>query len=212
MDAFNLLLPDGSPSKVWVCGACRLTCPDEAGARQCCTLIPCDLCGEPTESKYRLGYERAHHVACERRDRARKDMERIERAEKLESWDGPVWADGHRGDMGDGYFSSLGSLVDHLVDEFDPDDHDRIGWWPEWVYVCDVRHPFIDVGDVLENVLDDGWEDMDEDNLNGVKELAAAIKAFNEANKSVNIYDADMGRVVRVPRYTDVIAAEGGDA
>ena len=189
MDPVNLLLPDGTPSLVWACGACKLVAADESRARKCCVPIPCTHCGEPTESKYRHGYESARHDECERRDRARRDMARIERAEKLETWDGYVW------DRGD-YHESLEVYVDHLADTLAPAD------WPEWVHVCKVSHPRIDAGHVLENVLELGWEDMDYDDLNGVKELEAAIEAFNKANESVNVYDADMRRVVRVPRVT----------
>lgn len=198
MNPINLLLPDGRPSKVWACGECKLTCKDEAQARLCCTPIPCRFCKQPTEKKYRHGHETATHDACEQMERAQRDAERMERATKLETWDGWVYEWGGGG-SNNGYYESVEAYVDHLVeyDGLEPED------WPEWVYVAEPRPGVdLDLGTILESAYSDGYDDMDDD-LKGTKELEAAIKAFNEANKGVLVYGADCKRAVRVPKPSE---------
>src|SRR4051812_31720970 len=106
MNAFNLLLPDFTPSKVWVCGECRLTCSSETAAHQCCTPIPCGFCKKPTEKKFRHGHETATHDVCDVVDQSVREADRMDRAEKLEDWDGWVYEwDG--GGSRNGHFESL---------------------------------------------------------------------------------------------------------
>lgn len=188
MTPFELLKPDHTPSGVWVCDNCRITAADERRASLCCTPIPCRYCGKPTDQIYRRDREPASHRECERAQFARDKMMRIEKAEKLETWDGWVW-DGNR------YFESLDDYVDYLECEgLAPED------WPEWVHVTSVSHPTINVDHVLQNVCEYGWEDMDEDSLKGVADLRAAVAAFNQANAGLDICNGDYMRVVRVPR------------
>ena len=191
MNPINLLLPDGSPSKVWACGECNYISNDQAHAEKCCSLSTCRFCGELTEKKYQHGGYH-YHDACWRSHRAKEAMERLEKAEKLEAWDD--WVSADHG-PNDGFFENLAAYVDWLVDEIeDPND------WPDWVHVANSRPGCVlDIGSILESACDDGYEDMDED-LSGTKELQAAIDAFNKANEGVVVYDTDFKRAVRVPR------------
>jgi len=202
MNSFNLLLPDGEPSKVWVCDNCWIVARDQGRAERCCTPIPCRFCGEPTETMFnRTAAETAGHDACKSAWRAEQDQARMDRAAKLETWDGWVYEWGGGGPQ-DGYFDSLESYVDHLVecDGLEPED------WPEWVYVAEGKPGVrLSVGHILENACDDGYDDMDCD-LKGVKELTAAIKAFNEANAEILVYRSDCKRAVRVPRPDEVVS------
>jgi len=118
-------------------------------------------------------------------------MERLESATKLESWEGWVWDENR-------YFSSVDDYVEHLERNFeDPED------WPEFVYVAESRPGVVlKAEQILENACDDGYEDM-MDHLKGVAELEAAIKAFNETNADIIVYDGDWSRAVRVPKPTE---------
>lgn len=198
MNPINLLLPDGTPSKVWACGQCKITRADQEHAEKCCTLVPCKVCRSPTDKKFRATCFTETCDACRTAEGQRKDAERLAKAEKLEAWDGWVYA-GHG--PNDGFFEDVGAYVDWLVDEAEDSDD-----WPDWVYAAKSRPGCVlDIGRILENACDDGYEDMDED-LRGVKELEAAIKAFNEANEGVIVYGADYKRAVRVPKPTTALS------
>lgn len=113
---------------------------------------------------------------------------RLERATKLEYWDGWVW------DESD-YYESLEAYVEHLECNFaDPND------WPDWVYVAKSKPGVnLDAANIIENLCERGYEDMADD-LKGVDELGAAINAFNAANADIIVYDGDWSRAVRVPK------------
>lgn len=190
MNPINLLLPDGTPSKVWACGECTCTRSNQIDAGGCCTIAPCKACGQPSGKKFRASYIVERCDACERAERSRKDMERLEKATKLESWEGWVW------DESD-YYPSLDEYVEHLECNFaDPEDY------PDFVYVAESRPGvFLKAEQILENACDDGYDDMMDD-LKGEAEFEAAIKAFNEANATLLVYDGDWSRAVRVPKPT----------
>jgi len=48
------------------------------------------------------------------------------------------------------------------------------------------------------NLLDNMWDDADTSDLNGVEELEAALKAFNEANESVQMWEVDYSTAIMV--------------
>lgn len=193
MNPINLLLPDGTPSKVWACGECKITRVDQEHAEKCCTMVPCKVCGQETDKKFRLVYLTETCDACRMAEAQRKDAERIAKATKLSYWDGWVW------DESD-YYNSLEDYVEHLECNHDPED------WPEWVYVTASRPGVsLDVSRILENYCDDGYEGMDDD-LKGVDELTKAINRFNAANHEVVVYDGDWSRAVRVPKPTAALS------
>lgn len=190
MNPINLLLPDGTPSKVWACGECKMTRADQEHAEKCCTLVPCKFCGKATDKKFRASYLTEACDPCRTIEGSRKGAERLEKAEKLDDWDGWVW-DEHD------YYPSLDDYVEHLEC-----DHDELDEWPDWVYVAESRPGVVlKAEQILENACDDGYDDMMDD-LKGEAEFEAAIKAFNEANATLLVYDGDWSRAVRVPKPT----------
>jgi hypothetical protein len=90
------------------------------------------------------------------------------------------------------------------VDEF-------VEWWedeyeseqpPEFVWACKPERIVPPADEILEGLLqrwiESGWEDMDESDFTGIDELAAAVKAFSEANENVVAHYPDCKRAVRV--------------
>lgn len=72
----------------------------------------------------------------------------------------------------------------------------------EWVSPCIVSYPQIDADNVLENLLDDMHEDASIDDMKGVEEFCAAVKAFNQAQDCPS-YFGDDKRKIRVPARGD---------
>lgn len=68
----------------------------------------------------------------------------------------------------------------------------------EWVSPCTITYPKIDIEDVLDGVISDMHDDASIDDLEGVDALDAAIKAFNEAQKTQTWF-GDNSRKIRVP-------------
>jgi hypothetical protein len=195
MNAIHLLMPDGTPSKVWACAQCRYLTNDQASAESCCQPMPCRHCGQTTE-KRKTAY--LHDVACEecsRRIHSEEDAARMDRAEKLDAWDGWVYEWGGSGGR-NGYFESLDDYVEYLEAE-----HEDPSEWPEFVYVADRESsPTLDADRILEGLLEGLWEGADIDDLNGVAELKKAVEAFNQANEKVILYNATGKKAIRVPR------------
>lgn len=68
----------------------------------------------------------------------------------------------------------------------------------EWVSPCNITYPRIDPDSVLENLLDDMHEDASVDDLDGTDAFIAAVKVFNEAQKTRLLWGDDT-RKIRVP-------------
>lgn len=68
----------------------------------------------------------------------------------------------------------------------------------EWLAPCTVTYPKLDADSILENLLDDMYEDASTDDMDGVTEFYAAVKVFNEAQKTRSFW-ADESRKIRVP-------------
>jgi len=75
--------------------------------------------------------------------------------------------------------------------ECEADDDDEK---PKYVWACKKNFFAVaDVSDITERIADNGYEDFDPDDLNGLDDLKAAIEKFNEANKDVVSYEPDYG-------------------
>lgn len=200
MDAMNLLLPDGRPSKVWACGVCGEPCEDETHAIACCGPVPCRYCGKPTDKKMTASYGRPYeyHEACWIEDRDKRAARRMAEAEKLESWDGPVWIDGGPGES-DEYYETF---AEYLRD-IEPESWNAEGqspYRPQFVYLAMRRdYDGMDAFTILEHESEDKFEDF-LGCVEGKAEFRAAVQAFNEANKDLHWYEPDYTRAVRVPR------------
>ena len=129
---------------------------------------------------------------CSSASSAAADAKRFEKAEKLTEWDGWV-TDGDR------YWDSVESYLD---ERGEPDEDDGEGPTYLWVATPQQVIPDLDVADVVEHyVTDRGWEDCSVDDLEGVKELQAALDVFVKANKQVVSYTPDTTRAVLLAGY-----------
>jgi hypothetical protein len=116
-------------------------------------------------------------------------------AEEVTSgYDGWVYSDELQG-YHDGYYRDIGEFLDYAFDQ------DEINV-PEFVYCCYETMHRIDLGHVLENLCEEGWEDMS-DSLN-TGGLDKAIDEFHELNKdTLRSYQPDYKRKIRVPKTLD---------
>lgn len=182
MNAIPLFTEDGKKTNVSYCSHCEIPAPHDL-AETCCTTSKCESCGNDT------GY-RTVSLCSECRDKRAMD-----KAEKLEEWSGPVV-------FNDYYYESLDDMMYRL-------DGDEM---PEFVYVAETEPlPKIDIEDFLQNYCEDLYEDAEE-NLDGVKELAEAFKAFNEANAHNTYWLESRKRAVRVPKDADTRFQVDGSA
>jgi hypothetical protein len=187
MNPQQLFHSDGKPSRVWYCGKCRMTAHDEAMATRCCNPV-CDVCGNPC-SVYSSLCE-----GCQSKKRAEHEASLRAKATVLDSWDGWIYAEGYG--YTDGYFNSIEDLLEYMEDVDDDLE------WPQYAYVCEPEQiATIDAGSIYDSF---EWPDgMDLHDLNGTKEFEAAVDAFNEANKDVLCYVADMNRIVLIPARSE---------
>lgn len=208
MKAFELFTADGKPTGIWACGVCRRIRPawDEERkayvtqkvAERCCNTA-CDRCGKIQEKPFESwgdGLDLCE--SCRRTETDRRDWER--RQQRLEkatdvtgSYEGIVCSDDHsRGDMCECYFTSVEAVSDSFSD--------RPAGMPEWVFAVREEQRTLDLGDVLERLTDDGYEDMAE-RLTIPPSLQAAIAEFNQVNASdLIVYQVDYSRKIRVPQ------------
>ncbi len=166
----------------WVCKTCnRFYGNNEHLARWCCAKdLPCptDGCGGRV-SKPWSHCEECRDKADQRRlkDRAEKERRRLEAAEIVE-YCGPFFVD-------DRFYNDLDQYLDDCVcDDVEPE---------EWAFVPLALSPALDTEGILRDLLE-RMELMDDSGCGtfsfaGAKELDAAIKKFNEANKNNYYYE-----------------------
>jgi hypothetical protein len=195
MNAIYLHLPDGTPTKWSMCSECNtVAAPGNFDLSQkCCT---CYDCGEPLPKDERIPYvtgsgKSLYHRECERKRRAARDAEVLEKAELVTDYDGPVYLEGvGRGSYGDAFFETAQELSEHL------DFHE--GERPLFAHCCTARGLSIDLDTVLENATEEMYDDC-RDDLDGVDVLQSAVDAFNAANESIRTWDPDYKRKVAIP-------------
>ena len=109
----------------------------------------------------------------------------MDKAEKLENWDGPVV-------FNDSYYATLEDLI----------DCNKIEKLPEFVYIAETENiPTLDAEDILERFCEDLYEDA-YDNLNGTAEFEEAVNTFNKANEGNTFWIESMKKAARVPKET----------
>lgn len=182
MIAIQLTYPGGKPSGVWVCSECRLIHATEDLATKCCRVRTCDSCGTVLQSRYKVKCD-----GCFRVELSRKDRELFEKAEKIREADGtgmlyseyPI----------EGYYESS----DDLMVACDESGEER----PRYAWVCNKRHFVkVDWDRILEDIFENGFEDVDEDDLAGVEDFRKAIDAFEAANRETYVWEPDYKRAV----------------
>jgi hypothetical protein len=184
-EAIELYRQDGTATGVFYCSQCRAVFPNQEQAQGCHGERICG-CGNKIDQRYY-----ANCSACQskqwRVEQEAKELERFEKAEKV------AYAD-YKGRMlfdGDEYHDGLEALEDHLYDT--P--------LPEYVWACkDVGVTKASSDSIVENMLENMWEDADHNDLNGLEELDAAIVKFNEANDSISVWEPDYTTAILIPR------------
>lgn len=195
MNAYFLYKADGSKSGYSACGECGQLALDANFdvSEKCCT---CYECGLPIPKSERNARNIIHCRSCEKLRKERFRQEALEKAEIAVDYDGPVYYEGGRGSFGDGYFANVQELAEWLSDQ----DEEDLPVRPAYAFCCEAvpfRCP--DIDGILESAADDMDEDI-LDRLYGTEELAAALKAFADANEGVVSYYEDRKRKVAIPR------------
>lgn len=188
----ELFLRDGRPAGVWYCSECRVVYAVEALAQRCHGKASCESCGESLGE--RVPYYKTKCDTCDRAEWIAKqkaaESERFASAEKLQVFDGAVFLEG----VGSEFFESLDDLVEYLEDD-DPEV------WPGYCWACaDNGAPAATTEDITERLTSEMWEDADENDLNGMPELIAAVDAFNLANQSIHVWHPDYTKAVLIAR------------
>src|SRR5688500_14670278 len=144
MNAFELLMPDGKPSSVFVCEKCSNVASSLRVADACCAPTLCRVCEKPSG--------RQHYAMCEpcqRIEDAAKERALFDKAEKLTHDDGPFFTPG-----GD-FFSDIDAIEDKYADA-DPEDMVK----PEYVWCAKQIKFRLDVsGDLQDQMHNDLHED-----------------------------------------------------
>jgi len=177
MNAQGLFKADGSSAEVWYCGECKIVRKTEKEAEECCKKHNCRICGSPVDTLHRIV-----HPECKR-------QETIEKAQKLESWDGWVYWEGIEGE----YFDSIDDLLEAFEDNH---CHDI----PEFVFTCKPIHfRAPDVEDLIAGCLDGHYEDAyDAINKASYRQLSEALSKFEKDNSHIVSYEPDFTKMVRV--------------
>jgi hypothetical protein len=179
MNAIELYHQDGKSTGVFYCTTCRCVKRTKEEADKCCEPTKCQYCGKESGRQHYLACE-----SCDRANQAKKEADRFEKAEKKTEWDGWVYLEGTGRD---GYSESVEAFWDNWECAAAADDEK-----PKYAWACKKNFFAVaDVSDITERIADNGYEDFDPDDLNGLDDLKAAIEKFNEANKDVVSYEPD---------------------
>lgn len=179
--------PDGfKTAGIFFCGACKIVARTQAEAEKCCVPRKC-ACGAECEP---------HWTACKTcRDAAdvKREADRFAKAEKVASFDGPVYSEGHG--YQDGYFDSMADFLDWWES-----DTDEGAVRPAYVWACD-RSPCcrLDYDRIIEDATNDAHENFDAGSLTGDEALKAALDKFNELNRGYENWTPNHKLAVLVP-------------
>lgn len=175
-EAIELYKRDGSPAGVFYCSECRCVFKTEAEAANCHGERLC-ACGKRIERRF--------YAQCD--DCQSKDWREKSAAEEFARYNkaAKITASEYKGDMvydSDRFYES----IEEAIDAYDEGEE------PEYVWACkDVGVPRASSDGIVEQLLENMWEDADSGDINGLEELDAAIAAFNEANRSIHVYQPD---------------------
>lgn len=182
MNPIELFHKDGKPSGVFYCEKCRIIHRTLETATQCCDYR-CKHCGATCPNYWVACSE------CSRKESEKREAERFAAAEKVYDYDGPIYCDG----IGyDGYSADLEEFIENC------------DWCeteaPDYVWTCNrVHFAHFDYSEILERIGEQGYEDFDPDDLNGIPELKAAIEKFNEANAGIESWEPNYKRAFVLP-------------
>lgn len=177
------------PARVWACSACGRLYGEvnKDLAESCCV---CSHCGKEMDRKEEYS---TTHKRCWSERQAERERQQLEDAQLVTDYDDWVFTDHGWGQ--DGYFPSPEQAAEELDDQLE--DHDD---WPEFMFCCrEIPFPGLDVGDIIENLTCNMFEEADE-HLVGINQLAIAVAEFNKANAGLISYMADRKRKAAIPK------------
>jgi hypothetical protein len=181
--ALELYKKDGTPTGVFYCSECQIVFHSENEAQRCHGERICP-CGTKVEDRYGNLCSACRTKEWREKDAA-KERERFDKAQKITEAE-------YTGDMvflDDKYFPDVAYAIDDYLE----------GQEPEYVWACkDIGVPRASSEGIIENLLDNMWEDADSSDLNGLAELDSAIDAFNEANEGIHVYVPDYSTAILV--------------
>lgn len=183
------VLEDGSykPVSVWYCSKCRIVHKTKEDADKCCVHM-CSKC-----SKEIVPYAyRGMCDDCSRTESAKRELEKIEKAELIENDSEYIY-------YGDDY-----KTEDDLFDHFRDMSKEDLKVACEFGFYCDkvgYTEPGI-VEYVREQCENDHYEEAS-DQLQGLDELQKAVDVFVEANKGFCSYMVDEKKKVSVKHLID---------
>jgi len=193
MNEQKLFTESGKFAGLYFCKMCKRTSADRETVYQCCV---CQFCKKPYDRKteYTGG-----HARCWGKHRHQNNLEKLENAELVEDFDGPIYFIEGYGQ--DGYvFSDVEEVLAEEVES--PDD------WPEFAH-CTIEVPFpeTDIEDIIESYTSESYEDSGA-NAAVPQSLVDGIKEFNALNKHLKSFDVDYKRKVRLPPIPDSLRRE----
>lgn len=191
MNAENLHLKDGTPTRAWYCSTCHIVYQTQNAAEACCRPAVCESCGQEMDKP------KSWHKCDKCRDaafesgRVAKESERFAAAKKVTAFDGWVYCE-YIDNHNDGFFESLEQLIDFCQDE------EEI--MPDYCWSCNaVSFVNLDISNALEDIEQNGYEDFDASDCKGLDTLQAAVKVFNEANRNTVKYEPNYDLAVMLP-------------
>ena len=218
MNAFELFNEHGKPCGIWCCGKCRKLVLNSAWhnntdvenntreeAEACCSTPVCPRCNQEYK-RSAVGWVDGKPMCSKCRDaiwhenHAKRQALLLDTAKDVsDTYSGPVYCDGYTGDMGEGYFRDIDSAREYMHDEVIVNDDDSETYTgPEWAFACTSSVRRFDLGDAIENLCYDGYEDMG-DNLTIPRSLTDAVAEFNRVNETaLTVWETDYKRKVRV--------------
>ena len=182
-------------SEVWACGECGILYAHQYGgsdngqkqqAENCCKIQKCG-CGNPIETNF---YNKCD--GCRKVDHVQLEVKRIMEAEEVNDHQGWIYCDGYG--YQEGYFESVGDLIEWIEDQDDPESYPI----PEFVFVCDPDELHISASDIIENALSDHYEDAGE--RIGSDEEAALQKFLDQwcADQNITSWNVNYKKKIRV--------------
>ena len=184
-EAVELYTKDGEATGVFYCSQCEQVFANRDRAQDCHGVRLCE-CGAQVERYYNQCQECTNDRFL--KQEAEKEADRFEKANKTQPEESV-------GESMFFYREKYYHDIQEVIDDCEPDSK------PEYVWPCkNVGVPEVDLEDVTCDLIDNMWEDADVSDLYGVPELEAALKAFNEANKSVSVWEPDYSKAILIGR------------
>ena len=170
MNSIELFTKELKSTGVFACGQCRIVTKSQEAAERCCQPVNCSRCGDIVSERYWLVCS-----SCRSKEELEKELARMDKAEKVHSWDGPV----HNGND---FWGSVEEYLEHCEDQDQTPN--------PYLWAAEER-PLVtvDFSRVLDMITSDAWDDFDETMLEGKSVLEGALQDFVKANEGLKIWE-----------------------